>query len=310
VRRLLSTFLVLGLLGGTAGAFAVTERLKLEPSPIAAPDVDHVLSPVCGCETRTADIEFRIREADQLTIAIVDADGEVVRTLVSDREYDAGPVALSWDGRGDEGEVVEEGSYRPRVHLDDERRTIVLPNPMRVDTTAPVVTVVSVAPTVISPDRDGRSDKIKVRYRVDELARPYVLVDGEEETIGRTRPGGGQLEWYGRHDGRPVSTGPHAVSVVATDLAGNRSRPTPRATVWIRYISIARDQLRVPAGVRFGVRVSTDAARYRWRLGHRRGSRRGELLVVRAPSRPGRYLLRVEYGHYRDRAVVVVEPRP
>jgi FlgD Ig-like domain len=309
VRRLLSTFLVLGLLGGTAGAFAVTERLKLEPSPITDPDVDHVLSPVCDCETQTADIAFRIREADQLTIAIVDADGEVVRTLVADRDYDSGPVALSWDGRDDEGEIVAEGSYRPRVHLDDERRTIVLPNPMRVDTTAPVVTVVSVAPTVISPDRDGRSDKIKVRYRVDELARPYVLVDGLEETIGRTRPGGGQLEWYGRHEGRPLPPGPHAVSLVATDLAGNRSRPTPRATVWIRYIELSRDLLRVPAGVRFGVRVSTDAARYRWRLGPRRGSRSGELLVVRAPTAPGRYVLRVEYGRYRDGAVVLVEPR-
>jgi FlgD Ig-like domain len=310
VRRLLSTFLVLGLLVGTAGAFAVTERLKLEPSPITDPDVDHVFSPVCGCETQSADIEFRVREADQLTVAIVDADGEVVRTLVADRDYDPGSVALSWDGRDDEGNVVEDGSYRPRVHLDEERRTIVLPNPMRVDTTAPVVTVVSVAPTVISPDRDGRSDKVKVRYRVDELARPYVLVDGREETIGRTRPGGGQLEWYGRHEGRPVEPGPHAVSVVATDLAGNRSRPTPRATVWIRYISLSTDRLRVPAGVRFGVRVSTDAARYRWRIGPRRGSRSGELLVVRAPGRPGRYVLRVEYGRFRDGAVVVVEPRP
>ena len=38
--------LVLGLLGGTAAAFAVTEGLKLEPSPILSPRIAKVFSPV------------------------------------------------------------------------------------------------------------------------------------------------------------------------------------------------------------------------------------------------------------------------
>ena len=49
--RVLSTVLVLGLLVGTAAAFAVTERLKLVPSPIIAPKVTEAFSPVCDCPT-------------------------------------------------------------------------------------------------------------------------------------------------------------------------------------------------------------------------------------------------------------------
>ena len=47
--RVLSTLLVVSLLGGTAAAFAVTQGLKIEPSPILAPRIDKVFSPVCDC---------------------------------------------------------------------------------------------------------------------------------------------------------------------------------------------------------------------------------------------------------------------
>ena len=63
--RLLPILLVLGLLGGTAAAFAITEGLKLEKSPIGSTHVDKLFSPVvqlqegrrrtsrsgCGAET-------------------------------------------------------------------------------------------------------------------------------------------------------------------------------------------------------------------------------------------------------------------
>ena len=80
--RLLPIALVVALLVGTAAAFAVTERLKLVRSPIAAPEIDRVFSPVCDCERDEAAIAFRLREADRVDLAIVDGDGDVVRTLV------------------------------------------------------------------------------------------------------------------------------------------------------------------------------------------------------------------------------------
>ena len=92
---------------------------------------------------------------------MVDRDERAVRRLV-DRELGAGPVRLRWDGRDDDGEVVPEGSYTPRIRLPDEQRLIEMPNPIRVDTTPPRVLEATVAPRRFSPDGDRRLEKVTV----------------------------------------------------------------------------------------------------------------------------------------------------
>ena len=146
---------VTALLAATALAFAYTEKLKLTPSPILGTRVDKIFSPVCACGTDTATISFRLRRRDRLTVELIDSRGRRVRTLVADTPARRGRVSFFWDGRSEAGVVVAEGVYRPRVHLAAERRTIVLPNPIRVDVTPPVVELVSLAPRVFSPDGDG-----------------------------------------------------------------------------------------------------------------------------------------------------------
>lgn len=298
MRRTLPTLLVLALLGGTAAAFAVTERLKLVPSPIIAPELTEAFSPVCDCKSDHATIRFRLREDDRLTVTILDADSEPVRTLVRRERHDAGPVSFSWDGEG-----VGEGLYRARVQLLDARRTIVIPNEMRVDTTPPTLTVESVEPTTFSPDGDGRADFVRARFELSERSRISVLVDGEETV--RTPPRlQGKVEWYGR-DLRP---GLYQVQIVAHDLAGNASQPT-LAVVRLRFVALTPRRAVVPAGFRFGVRVSTDAERYRWRLGRRTGRSGRELLVLRAPQQPGRYTLTVFQRGHEDAIPVFVRAR-
>jgi hypothetical protein len=160
--------LVAALLVATAVAFVYTEKLKLTPSPILGTRVDKVFSPVCDCETDTATISFRLRKRDRLTVDLIDGQGDSVRTLLRDTLTPRGRVTMYWNGRDESGRVVPEGAYRPRVHLAAERRTIVMPNPIEVDVTPPVVALVSLAPRVFSPDGDGRADKVVARYRVDE----------------------------------------------------------------------------------------------------------------------------------------------
>jgi hypothetical protein len=296
--RTLTTLLVLALLGGTAAAFAVTERLKLVPSPIIAPEVTEAFAPGCDCPTRAATVRFRLREDDRLTVSIVDEETKTVETLVQRERHGAGPVSFTWDGKG-----AEEGVYRARVQLLDARRTIVIPNAMRVDTTAPTLTVESIEPTTFSPDGDGRADFVRTRFAVSERSHVSVLVDGEPAV--RTPPRvQGKVEWYGK--GEPV--GLHELAVVADDLAGNRSQPT-LAVVRLRFVALAPRRVVVPAGVRFGVRVSTDALAYRWRLGARRGSSGRELLVLRAPQRAGRFTLTVSHRGHDDAIPVFVRAR-
>jgi len=302
-----STVLVLALLGGTATAFAVTESLKLERSPVAAPQIDKVFSPVCGCKSATATIRFRLREADRLTVAIVDG-GDVVRTLARSRFERAGDVVFRWDGRDADGDVVPEGSYRPRVHLDEQRRTIEFPNPIEVDVTPPRIAAASPDPPTISPDGDGLADRVKIAYSVNERARGELFVEGRREVLTYRQPRQGTMSWYGKRAGRAVRPGRYRLEVGAVDTAGNESRRRVALVVRVRYIELARETIRAKARARFGVRVDTDARSYVWLFAGRTGRSSARLLVLRAP-RAGRYRLFVEANRHADSARVVVRPR-
>ena len=65
--RVLSTAIVLALLAATAIAFALTERAKLEHSPILGTNVTPVFSPDArDASKRVAGISFRLRKAERI----------------------------------------------------------------------------------------------------------------------------------------------------------------------------------------------------------------------------------------------------
>jgi hypothetical protein len=301
VARHLRTILVLLLLAGTAAAFVVTEELKLEPDPIARPRITPVFSPTCRCDTQTAQIAFRLRQPDRLTLEIHDEQGRVVRTLLRTTEFGRGNHAFGWDGRDDNGRPVPEGSYRPRIELDKLNRAIEFPREIRVDTTPARLEVTRLRPRRISPDGDGRADTVTMRYRASEPVHAILLVNGRQEVKTALRRSGA-LVWSPRGRRR----GSYRLSVAAVDEAGNRSRPTQSYDVRVRYVDIAAEVIRARPRAGFSVRVSTDARRYFWRLGRRTGSARVRILRLRAPAQPGRYPLVVEVFERRDSATVVV----
>jgi hypothetical protein len=311
VARLPQTLIVLALLGATAAAFAFTERLKLERSPITGTRVDRVFSPVCECARDVAVISFVLRKAGTVTVQLLDSDGRPVRTLVQDREEQRGRLSYTWDGRDDALRIVEDGVYRPRVLLDEHGRTIVLPNPIRVDTKAPRIRLLRVFPQVFSPDGDGRRDRLVARYEIDEPARAMMLVNGRRRVLGKFRSTDGQLVWFGRIDGRSVRPGTYEIRVRAFDRAGNRSSSRRTVPVVVRYLELARERIEVAAGRRFSVGVSTDAVRYRWIFAGDKGAARRRDLVLRAPETPGEYRVVVIVRGRADSAEVVVsEPEP
>ena len=308
--RIASTVLVVALLAATAAAFALTQGLKLEKSPIFGTRVPlPAFSPVCDCDKETARIAFKLRKADRLDISIVDGD-EVVRTIERGRSYAKGPVVIEWDGRDDAGNVLPEGEYQPRIRVRGAHQTITLPNAIRIDVTPPVLEDVTVRPRVISPDGDGRADKVVVRYRLNEPARGALVVNGKRQGLGtlfaRTEE---TIIWSGKADGRPVRPGVYALQLLAVDPAGNRSARTPAIPVVVRYVALGRDRIAVAAGALFAVRVSSDAQRVRWTLGGRSGFARPGTLRLRAPLQKGRFTLTVSAnGHTARAAVFVREP--
>jgi hypothetical protein len=309
VGRLVPTLLVVALLAGTTAAFAITEGLKLERTPITAPDIDRVFSPLSERHPR-AEIGFRLRKADRITVSIVDDDGETVRTIMRDVARRRGRVQLVWDGRDAAGRLVPEGEYRPQVRLDRQHRTILIPNAIEVDLTPPEATLGRVRPRRFSPDRDGRREVVRVRFRVDEAARPWLLVKGRRVIRGKLEPRGGIVSWFGKAGGRILPAGTYALSLRAEDRAGNVSAPTPSVQVEIRYVELDGDVFRARAGRRFAARVLTDAENVNWRLGGRTGVVEAKRLRLRAPRRPGRYTLYVSANGHADSATVVVRRRP
>ena len=185
----------------------MTQRLKLEPSPISQTRVAKVFSPVCECETDTARIQFALRRADHLRIAIR-VDGQ--ERVIADTEFRRGPVHVAWDGRDASGAPVPDGTYFPVVHMLREGRTIDLPNPIVVDTRPP---------TIVYVGKRTSDGKTIFSYRTSEPAHGLLFVNGNRRvyTYGTRRRG--RLPYYGK-----ISAKTRLV-LEAEDLAGNRSEP-------------------------------------------------------------------------------------
>jgi FlgD Ig-like domain len=304
VARLPQLLFVVALLGATAAAFAVTERLKLERSPITGTDVTREFSPVCECRQDVAEISFVLRRAATVTVRVLDADNETVRTLVRDRDEQSGRVSYTWDGRDEAERVVAEGRYHPRVELEEHGRTINIPNQIRVDTTAPRIRFRRVFPRVFSPDADGSRDRVSVQFVVDERSKPVLLVDGRQRLVGKFVLEEGRFVWHG--NGTTVRPGVYELRLRAEDEPGNRGSTRRVVPVLVRFVTLSRERIEVEAGRRFRVRVSKDAASFRWLFAGERGTGRTSVLRLRAPAEPGAYRLYAIVGSHADSAEVIV----
>lgn len=308
--RLASTSLVIALLAATAAAFGLTEGLKLTPSPILGTRVaPKAFSPVCECTTDRVSISFRVRNADRLTVRIVDGT-TVVRTLVVQQLVRPGSrIAFRWNGLDDGGAIVPDRTYKARVHFQNGRRTIELPNEIKVDTRPPGILSASLSTRVISPDGDHRGDKVVVRYRLDEDGRGILLVNGKRRVVTKFARAGDSAVWFGIVKRKPVRSGEYELALRARDPAGNIGEPLRLPGLVVRYVTLGRDLIDAVAGRRFAVRLSADAAGT-WLLDGRNGTAKPGTLRLRAPARPGSYTLYVLVGSHAARATVVVRAVP
>jgi hypothetical protein len=213
LNRLAAIFVLL-LIGGTAAAFAYTQGLKQTKSPIVATKVfPHQFSPTCNCTSRRVNVAFGLRRADHVTVAIVGPGGRVVRTLTESLAVPSGYHRFTWDGRDDNGRLVRDGVFKPRVDLDDADRTITLPNAIRIDTVPP--RIVGVSPRL-------SADELTVLYHFSEQAHGLLFVSGHRvvKTFGYKPTGKLQVSLTDlRRHGLSGQ-----VAVGAQDLAGNVSK--------------------------------------------------------------------------------------
>ena len=310
MQRLLTTAILVGLLVATAAAFAVTERLKLTKSPIYGTRVapKSGFSPKCGCARGRATIRIKLRHSDNVTIRILDSHRDSVRDIVDGLHASRGVNAFRWDGRTDGNVIAPDGSYRAEIHLAGAHQTIVLPNPIVLDTSAPKVSTATPNRSVFSPDGDGQADFVRIHYKLSKPAHVLLFLNGSRILRQYRHTAEGSVSWFGRAGQDTLPQGSYTLEVGAVDQAGNSTPVAQRVpiTVELRYIALQKKRIVVRAGQSFTVGVSTDAKRYRWKLGDRKSTASGTPLTLLASTRRGRYTLTVsELGHVARATVLV-----
>ena len=198
-----------------AAAFLRAEQLKLHHSAVGHPHVRQAFSPGCtdpGC-LPAAKLRFTLRKPQALDLAIVDASGNVTKTLATNRSYRKGPVVLHWDGSTDAGGGAPDGRYRLRVTLADGRQ-VTIPDAIIVDTVPPTIRIDQV--------HRGRV-ALAVHYtRSPGNGYAMMVVRQGNRTVlqKRAMPHVAHLA-YGK-----LTPGRYLIEMMAVDQAGNRT-PNP-----------------------------------------------------------------------------------
>ena len=134
------------LLVATGAAFFVTQRLKRSTPIVQRVFFYQYLSPNGDGRKDEVTLRFDLPKAQHVTVSLVNAQGEEVRTLADDRYMHKGTRRFGWNGRDDSGAVVPDGVYRLRVGLRSEGRSVTAPRELFVDTKPPNVRNPSAAP--------------------------------------------------------------------------------------------------------------------------------------------------------------------
>lgn len=237
----------------TFGAFFVAQRLKNSPTVVQQFSRSPIVSPNSDGRFDAATIRFKLRHADVVDVEMVDSSGDRVATLADDRRLRAyTPTQFRWSARRPDGRPEPDGSYRARITLRHEGRSITVPKPIRVDTTPPKPRILGIGPQrskpgvpapelLPEPAMDGQPEggtPATVRFTAPgrkPKVRIYRTTDGTPVGVLRShglRDGATTFAWDGRISGRLARAGTYLVVVSSQDEAGNvgSSAPLDRRT--------------------------------------------------------------------------------
>ncbi len=128
------------------GAFFVTQRLKHTPTAVQEIRLTDSFAPTAAPGGPTETMSFHDANTDEVTVAVIDGAGNVVATVITDHpQLRYRRLRVFWNGHGgscpsptalscastESGPLVAPGSYRLRITLVHERRTIDSPNAFR-----------------------------------------------------------------------------------------------------------------------------------------------------------------------------------
>lgn len=291
------------LVVATFGAFFVAQRLKNEPTVVQQFMVRPQLSPNQDGRNETTAVTFKLKQADDVRLDVISAEGDPVRRLADERMPAYSPRRFTWNGRDDAGRLVPDGRYRLRITLRQEGRAIVPVRSVRVDTTPPKPIVVNVGPetakapeflpepggkpavvrfsapgpTTVDPLRPRRKHLRVTIWRTDGPAA--VRVTSSAATL---RDDATSWSWDGTVNGVRVRPGTYLAVVESRDAAGNVGFSVPtrdgvpqlefgrklprRAGITVRYLGVQPPSNPIVAGEKADVLIDARGERWRYTL--------------------------------------------
>jgi hypothetical protein len=129
------------LVAACFAAFFITQRLKHTPTVVQRITMITAFSPTPFGHHKQERLSFRIAHADDVTVDVVDSAGQDVATLVRAQPLAAyTKLRLSWSGRtgsDTQGPLAPAGTYRLRILLRRQRRSVLSPRSFRLVLTPP-----------------------------------------------------------------------------------------------------------------------------------------------------------------------------
>lgn len=105
---------------GTVAALSINQKLRREGTVARSIKFERLHGPQAG----SVRVSFRLAETDDVEVAVVDEDGDLVRLLAPSTrlEGDDAKHRFFWDRRDEEGSRLPPGRYRLRLTLEDADR--------------------------------------------------------------------------------------------------------------------------------------------------------------------------------------------
>lgn len=325
------------LVAATFGAFFVAQRLKHTPTALQEVRGARVFSPNGDGVKDRLRVTFQIKEPDVIAVDAIDADDEIVASLLDDRRLRAKtPVTVMWDGRQDDGRPAPDGIYRLQVTLRDEGRTVIVRRRYRLDTTPPRPEVTDVgavegAGPELLPNKQGHVE-IETAAAGRDPSVTIFRTSGTPKLAVRLPLEDRQAEWDGRIDGVLAPPGTYVAVAQWRDRAGNLGSSVPldedtglpvpsygesfrgHGGITVRYLELQPPAVPVGAGNKITIGVDARGKAYDWslrRLGsgtpERSGTTRRTPFTVPAPKGDeGLFLFEARVGRHTASVPVAV----
>jgi flagellar hook assembly protein FlgD len=113
---------VAALVVGTVAALSVNQKLRRDGT--VARSIKFERLPSEDGAKRRVRVSFRLAETDEVEVAVVNADGEVVSVLATAQRLEGDDTRhrFFWDRRDEDGDPAPPGRYRLRLTLSDADR--------------------------------------------------------------------------------------------------------------------------------------------------------------------------------------------